>query len=268
MLKASQRDGVAYRILNADATSPAVFLCDHATNFIPPEYDGLGLPSPRLEEHIAYDIGIESVTERLAEHFGFTTVLSCFSRLLVDPNRKQGHSSLVPLKSGGVAIPANQGLTGRARQERLDRFYHPYHRAVREVLAQKRSMGSIPLLLSLHSMTHEMEGVIRPWPLCALWNEDARLPLAFIDAVQKRGQLCGDNVPYDGRDGHGFTTEVHGDANGYANVIVEVRQDLIKSSGGIKFWADFLCDVFAEVLERPDLNRLFDPRKDRWEGNT
>ena len=42
---------------NEAGGSPYVLLCEHASNFIPAEYAGLGLPESELQRHIAWDIG-------------------------------------------------------------------------------------------------------------------------------------------------------------------------------------------------------------------
>ncbi|MDB2626847.1 hypothetical protein N9Y64_05730 [Alphaproteobacteria bacterium] len=34
-----------------------LIICDHASNFVPPELNALGLPPEELNRHIAYDIG-------------------------------------------------------------------------------------------------------------------------------------------------------------------------------------------------------------------
>jgi hypothetical protein len=52
-------------ILNEFGSSPVVPLCEHASNFIRLDYEGLGLCPAELERHIAWDIGAGGVTRRL-----------------------------------------------------------------------------------------------------------------------------------------------------------------------------------------------------------
>ena len=75
--------------------SPLLFLCDHAANHIPAEYDGLGLAASLFETHIAYDIGAACVTRALAEAYGAAAVLGGVSRLLIDLNRGADDPTLV-----------------------------------------------------------------------------------------------------------------------------------------------------------------------------
>ena len=43
-----------------------MLVADHARRDLPEEYGDLGLPAGEFERHIAYDIGVEMVTRRLA----------------------------------------------------------------------------------------------------------------------------------------------------------------------------------------------------------
>src|SRR3546814_12172053 len=53
-------------ILNEHGRSPVVLICEHASNHIPAEYDGLGLDAETLHDHIAWDIGAAAVTRALS----------------------------------------------------------------------------------------------------------------------------------------------------------------------------------------------------------
>ena len=72
-----------------------LIICDHASNFVPPELNALGLPQGELERHIAYDIGALEVAEKIAETLECPLVASQFSRLLIDPNRGLDDLSLI-----------------------------------------------------------------------------------------------------------------------------------------------------------------------------
>ena len=64
-----------------------VLVADHARRELPEEYGDLGLPASEFDRHIAYDIGVEDVTRRLAATLGVPAVIACYSRLLIDCNR-------------------------------------------------------------------------------------------------------------------------------------------------------------------------------------
>ena len=52
-------------LIRPDTRARVIFLCDHASNHIPPEYQGLGLDPAVLGLHVAWDIGAAEVTRRL-----------------------------------------------------------------------------------------------------------------------------------------------------------------------------------------------------------
>ena len=45
-----------------NAVPGLVFVCDHASNMVPPGITPLGLPAEDMQRHIAYDVGARSVT--------------------------------------------------------------------------------------------------------------------------------------------------------------------------------------------------------------
>ena len=63
------------RMLRPDGSSPFLLTADHAGRAIPRRLGDLGLPAGELERHIAWDIGIAGVTERLSELLNATAVL-------------------------------------------------------------------------------------------------------------------------------------------------------------------------------------------------
>ena len=51
----------AFTTHHSDGDGRFLVLCDHASNFVPPELDNLGLPAKHLTSHIAYDPGAVDV---------------------------------------------------------------------------------------------------------------------------------------------------------------------------------------------------------------
>ena len=244
-----------YEIYNPDGTADVLLLCDHARNFIPRALDQLGLAPEHLERHIAYDIGIAPVTRRLAEALDAVAVLSTFSRLIVDPNRRLDDPTLIPAVADGTIVPGNRDLDRDAVMARFAYFYRPYHRAIAAKLDAMRRDGRYPALISMHSFTPVMHGRLRPWEVGILWSLDSRLPVPLIQALSARGHCVGDNEPYSGRGDHGYTQQIHGDQRGLANVLIELRQDLIDTRHGQLAWADILVEVLHDILKDSELYR-------------
>lgn len=240
-------------VYNPEGKADLLLLCDHADNFIPRSLDALGMTPEQLERHIAYDIGIAPVTRQLAEALDAPAVFSHFSRLIVDPNRQLDDPTLIPKISDGTVVPGNRELDAAAVEARLETFHRPYHVTVTRQLDAMQAEGRTPVLVSMHSFTPVMRGRERPWEIGILWNTDTRLPLPMIEACRRRGYCVGDNEPYSGRDGHGYTQHVHGDGRGLANALVELRQDLIDTRRGQETWAREMIAALRHVLRDPAL---------------
>ena len=84
-----------------------IFLCDHASNFIPKSYNNLGLPSKVLNSHISWDIGAKDLCKKVSKALGQSYFYANFSRLLIDPNRHLFSSDLIVTNSWGYNIPGN-----------------------------------------------------------------------------------------------------------------------------------------------------------------
>jgi predicted N-formylglutamate amidohydrolase len=204
-------------------TSPLLFLCDHASNAIPADYDRLGLAAPLFETHIAYDIGAAFVTRALAGAYGAAALLGGTSRLLIDLNRGADDPTLVMKLSDGSIIPGNRGADAAEVARRLERFHVPYHSAIREQIAR---IGRETILISVHSFTPAWKGVGRPWEVGVLYGSDARLARPLMQHLEAAGFAVGDNEPYAGAL-DGDTLDIHGTKAGHANVLIEIRQDFL-----------------------------------------
>ncbi|KQY11275.1 N-formylglutamate amidohydrolase [Rhizobium sp. Root482] len=246
-----------FEIIEGNAKAGLVLLADHATNRLPPEYGRLGLPESAFGRHIAYDIGVEPLVRRLASRLNVPAVLSCFSRLLIDPNRGEDDPTLIMKISDGAIIPGNHPISAQEWENRLNRFHRPYHRAVSQTIAAvAAASGKAPLIVSLHSYTPAWKGVARPWHAAVLWDSDPRAVRPLIEALEAPGDiLVGDNEPYDGAL-RGDTMFRHCMETGLAHALIEVRQDLIGDELGVAEWDARLGPILAQLNERPDLHEI------------
>jgi predicted N-formylglutamate amidohydrolase len=234
-----------------DPAAGVVFLCDHAQNTIPPEYRALGLPPTQLERHIAYDIGAEALTKRLAALFGAPAVMSQFSRLLIDPNRGEDDPTLVMRFSDGAIVPGNARIAEDEVERRIRRFFRPYDEAVSETIEASIKSGVLPVIVSVHSFTPFWRGVPRPWQVGILWASDGRFSTPLIEALKAEGDLTvGDNEPYQGAL-KGDVIDRHALRRGLSNTLIEVRQDLIADQADVEAWAERLARVMRSILADP-----------------
>ncbi|MCH1541986.1 MAG: N-formylglutamate amidohydrolase [Alphaproteobacteria bacterium] len=233
-----------------------LIICDHASNFVPPELNALGLPQGELERHIAYDIGALEVAEKIAETLECPLVASQFSRLLIDPNRGLDDPTLVMKLSDGSIIPANENIDPfqdkAAWQARIDAFYRPYNQAIEAAIDDALSIGQVPIILSVHSFTPVWRGQTRPWQAAVLWDQDARLRDVMVDYMATQTDMCfGDNEPYSGQLKNDCLYR-HGTQKGLPHALIELRQDLIGDEAGQTIWAGHMVEVMRRV-EKVDL---------------
>jgi predicted N-formylglutamate amidohydrolase len=72
--------------------------------------------------------------------------------------------------------------------------------------------------------------------------------------AQEPDLVVGDNEPYSGRDGHGYSIKAHAEKLGLAHALFEIRQDLIADDAGQARWAGILHRVLKNVLGDPALH--------------
>ncbi len=243
-----------FEVHNEAGGAPVLLLCDHAARFVPGALNNLGLSEAELSRHVAWDIGIAEVTRDLAQRLDAPAVLSHFSRLIIDPNRALDDPTLIPQLSDGVIVPGNRDLSEAARQLRFSSFHQAYHEAIKQRLDIMAARGPAPAIISMHSFTPVMKGLERPWQIGILWNRDSRLPAPLIATLRAQGLIVGDNEPYSGRDNHGYTLHVHSEPRGLANVLIEVRQDLIDTHHGAREWAERLHRALGSALSDPTVH--------------
>jgi predicted N-formylglutamate amidohydrolase len=201
--------------------SPLLFLCDHASNALPP--GGLGLDPALLSTHIAYDIGAAVATRALARAYGAPAVLGSWSRLLIDLNRGADDPTLVMKLSDGSIIPGNRDADTAEVARRIAAFHVPYHAAIE---AELDRIGKGAVLFSMHSFTPAWKGSPRPWEVGVLYDRDVRLAEPLMTRLAEAGFTVGDNEPYTGAL-EGDTLWRHGTMRGLPHVLIEMRQDLV-----------------------------------------
>ncbi len=235
---------------NPDGQSGVVLVCDHARNATPRSLAGLGLSSEILATHIGLDIGCEHLSKKIADNLDSVLLIAGFSRLVVDLNRPPDHPTSIPVQSDGIDIPGNHSLSVRDRQQRIDEVFTPYHDAVATELKQIFGHHQRVALISMHSFTPRMDGLARPWHIGILWNRDQRLSEPLLESLRLEPDLCvGDNQPYDARDHLGYTVDAYDGMPGLAQVMIEVRQDLLTTTEDVSRWADLLTRHLTQVLE-------------------
>ncbi|MBN8943834.1 MAG: N-formylglutamate amidohydrolase [Rhizobiales bacterium] len=233
-------------VLNPQGRSPIVLVCEHASNFIPPDYDGLGLSAEDRRRHIAWDIGAEGVTRRLSELLDAPAVIAGWSRLLIDGNRPIGTPSSIPEVSEATVIPGNQGLGAAERAARATRFFKPFHDRLSAFLDERLRDGAQTRLVAIHSFTPVFLGVSRPWHAGILFSHSADWGRQLVAALDRPDQPVTANEPYEIEAETDYLVPVHGEGRALATVLVEIRQDLVASGAQQDYWARELAAVLQK----------------------
>jgi predicted N-formylglutamate amidohydrolase len=234
-------------VLNCDARSPILLLCDHASRRIPASLGDMGLDPPARRCHLAVDIGAGTLTRALASSLSVTAVLCEYSRLVIDCNRQLLDPSAFLEYGDGIVIPGNRNLRPQQKAMRADAIYWPYHDAIAEEIKRLQSYGTPPAVISMHSFTPVLNGVSRPWQMGILSDVDRRLADVFIKDLGDAAFLVGDNEPYSGKAPQDFTIDYHAEANGLPHAGIEIRQDLIADDAGVAEIAELFTAIIRTI---------------------
>jgi predicted N-formylglutamate amidohydrolase len=234
--------------VNAAGGSPFLFTCDHFGRLIPQGLGDLGLGEDELTRHIAWDIGIAAVADRLARELDAHLIAQRYSRLVIDCNRPPSAASSIPRLSEATTIPGNEAISREEAELRRRAIFDPYHGRIGQIIDARQREGRPTILVSLHSFTPVYAGVVRPWHIGTLYHRDTTLPPLLLTALRKEGDLVvGDNAPYAVSDTTDYTIPVHGEARGLINTGIEIRQDLIADQAGQQQWAERLARILGGI---------------------
>jgi predicted N-formylglutamate amidohydrolase len=234
----------AATVYNPGGTSPIVLLCEHASNYIPPDYGNLGLDSRQLQAHIAWDIGARDLTLQLSKRLGAVAVLATYSRLLIDLNRPLETPSSIATVSEATHIPGNTSLTAQERVKRSERIFKPFHDQVLRILTERDRCGQPTVIVSVHSFTPVYNGEPRPYDLGVLFEKSADFALSILQALRRHaGVVAEANVPYHIDREEDYSIPVYGTCRGNDAVLIEVNNSRLLNPQDIARWADRLADA-------------------------
>ncbi|TYB80006.1 N-formylglutamate amidohydrolase [Maritimibacter fusiformis] len=236
-----------FHIIGVARRSRWLITADHATNTVPPDVNGgdLGLPPEDMDRHIAWDPGAAGIAIGLGELLDAPVVMSNFSRLVIDPNRGEDDPTLVMKLYDGTIVPANRHVDAAETARRLNAYYRPYHDAVARLAARQDDT----VYVAVHTFTRQLRGRDpRPWHIGVLYGRDTRFALPLIRRLRDEPDLCvGENEPYGGHL-EGDSVDRHAIKPGRVNVLIEVRNDLIRTDRQQRDWAERLAPILEEVL--------------------
>jgi predicted N-formylglutamate amidohydrolase len=199
-----------------------------------------------LVDHIAWDPGAAEVARRFSVHLDAPLVLSGYSRLVIDCNRPLRSTGSIAEQSAGIPVPGNRGLSLEEREKRVNALFRPYHDAIDRLLDSRRQRSS--LLLSIHSFTPLLDGRARPWHIGVSYGRDRGCAALLTEALARSGDIIvGDNQPYPIDCDIDYTIPEHGERRGLPNVMIEIRQDGIRTAAGAAAWAARLAEAYRSI---------------------
>ncbi len=241
---------------NAQGRGSVVIVCDHASNWVPPVLEGLGLPAAELERHIAWDPGALPLARKLAQRLDAPLVHATVSRLVLDVNRDPEHAGSIVTISEDTEIPGNRALPTQERLHRVRCIYEPYHERLTRVIDAQAARHPDLAVVSVHSFTPVYRGLARPWHMGVLSADDRQIADPLLTVLRAEPDLnVGDNQPYGPGDGVYHTLDRHCGARKVRSVLIEVRADLISEIEAQDRWAQRLAQALAAVERERTENR-------------
>lgn len=235
------------RIENAQGRSPLLLICEHASRHLPPRYGTLGLGPAELESHIAWDPGALGVAMGLSRLLDAPLIHATVSRLVLDLNRHPSAPDSITVLSELTSVPGNQNLPPDERARRVAEVYEPFHGAVDEFVEARKAAGQVTAVISIHSFTPVYKGAQRPWEIGLIFDEDARYAGHVQTGLKREPTLSvGMNEPYSPADRVFHTLDRHAVRRGLAPLMIEIRNDLIRTEDGQASWSDRLAPLLRE----------------------
>lgn len=176
---------------------PIVLSCEHASGLIPEEFNNLGMSEQALARcQDRLDIGAREYFDGLLGRLDCFGVRSRLSRLIIDVNRNLDQPELIRTACGEDPIPANEGLSEQQRRERIERWYLPYHEALRGLLEGCERRHNVAFLFPIHTMASEYNGQPREMDIALLSREGCPVGKVMQGVLEGRGLSVSCNEPF------------------------------------------------------------------------
>jgi predicted N-formylglutamate amidohydrolase len=240
-----------FAVENEDGKGPIVFVCEHASNRLPGQLGTLGLSEEALRSHIAWDIGALELARRLAKAFDSVLCYQRFSRLAYDCNRPLDAESAIPARSEIYEIPGNLNLSNAERTARYAAIYLPFRHGLKAILDRRERQEQRSALVTVHSFTPVYLGRPREVEIGVLHDSDSRMADAMLATAERIGapMRIERNAPYAPTDGVTHTLIEYGIRRGLANVMIEVRNDLLQADASLERVIDVLSRMLRGALD-------------------
>jgi predicted N-formylglutamate amidohydrolase len=235
--------GPAYTLSREDSDHPLILVCEHASRFIPAGLNDLGLSHEAAREHIAWDIGALALAEGLSRALGATLLAANYSRLLVDLNRPLQAPDSIPAQSEIYQVPGNRDLDEATREYRRQSLFEPFHSRLTDLIDERVAQGRTVRVVGIHSFTPVYHGQPRTLEVGVLFGKGVKYAQRLIDGLGRHPLKVAGNEPYKINPLGDMTVPVHGDARGLESVLIEVRNDLLRTPENVRRFTEYLAPL-------------------------
>ena len=241
-------DSVA-ELINPTGSASVVFVCEHASNYIPEHLNGLQTSPETQSSHAAWDIGALGVARFMSKQLNAQLVISKISRLVIDCNRSTDAPDSIPSRVEVHTIPGNVALTQTERNERIERFYKPFHALLVKTL---NCNGTIKAIIPIHSFTPVFNGIDRNVDLGLLFDGNRMLADRVFRLARAHTTFnTAYNEPYKPEARYTNTVRMHAIPRNIPHLMFEIRNSLIQTEQEQKEVGNVLSTLVAEALEIP-----------------
>lgn len=242
-------DTPAVQLINESSTGPFVFVCEHASNRIPTAFDHIGISTFAQQSHSGWDIGALALGTALSNKLASPLVASTVSRLIYDCNRAPESATAIVPRSETEDIPGNQELSPEQRSLRVDTVYYPFSHALNDLLEKRQTQNIDTCLVTVHSFTPIFQGKVRKVELGVLHDNDSRFADLLLSIATKHTTLIVErNQPYGPSDDVTHTLQKHALPRNLANVMLEVKNELLLEAASIEAIGDSLSLMLTEAI--------------------
>jgi len=244
---------INFKLLNRKSKSNILISCEHASNDIPKRYGLLGLEKKEfLKVSHNHDIGAKDIARIISDSLNARCLLANYCRLIIDLNRDLKNPTLIIKDSFGIKIPFNQNISSKEKSLRIDNYYIPYHRSLKQGVddIKKQEKG---YYISIHSFNHWINDKERKIDIGILYafKKDEK----FAKYIKKELEATTDfnikfNEPYSAMKGSAFCTNKYGKNNNIKAIEFEINDKHLKSKKSIKKIGNLLSAVLKKAANK------------------
>lgn len=192
---------IPFTILNETSKNPIMISSEHSSPKIPKDLNNLGINDQdfdKISHH--YDKGTENISRKISKELDARCLLAKFSRLVIDLNRTLDHPELIIKRSFNFNIKNNHNLRSKEINDRITKYYMPYHQKLRSTLKDLRSMHKNTYYINIHSFSNWVKGKDRDIDFCIVHSKkDKVINYKLIKRLNSLGFKAISNSPFSGK---------------------------------------------------------------------